>query len=109
MQQFWGASSKIFTASNFFYVATQVQWNPKRNLYFNVGANYLDLEYPMTWFNEKHDLKADEHKNRFGVMALGSYQTLIGPISVGVAKDQYLDGVVGFFNLGFYLNPQTQE
>lgn len=109
VQQFWGAENKIFSASNFFYAASQIQWNPLHNVYFNLGVNYLDLEYPMAWFNMVGNVEKELHPKRFGVMAAGSYQTIIGPISIGVSKDQYLSGVVGFFNIGFYLNPQTQE
>lgn len=108
VQQFWGADSKIFSATNFFYASTQIQWNPKHNIYFNAGVNYLDLQFPASWVNNDITLDTEEHKRRFGFMATASYQSIIGPITLGAAKDQYLDGVVGFLNIGFYLNPQTQ-
>ena len=100
VQEFWGAENKIFTTSNFFYAATQIQWNPKHNLYLNTGINYLDMEYPMSWLKDDILIDTGERPRRFGVMVSGSYQTIIGPITIGVAKDQYLDGVVGFFNIG---------
>lgn len=86
-----------------------MQWNPKHNVYFNMGVNYLDLQYPASWVHKDITVDAEERKRRFGFMASASYQTIIGPLTLGAAKDQYLDGFVGFFNIGFYLNPQTQK
>lgn len=101
VQPFWGLDSKYISASNFLYASGQIQWNPKSNLYFNLGLNYLDLEHPMTWINEDIDIAEEYHKKQFGAMLSGSYNSLIGPITLGVSKGQYNKGLKGFISIGF--------
>ncbi|MGJ5642524.1 patatin-like phospholipase family protein [Formosa sp. S-31] len=101
VQPFWGIESKYVSAANFMYASAQLQWNPLSKIYFNLGVNYLDLEHPMKWIHEDIVIADESHKNQFGAMLTGSYNSFIGPISIGISKGQYTSGVKGFISIGF--------
>lgn len=79
VQPFWGIDSKYISSSNFLYASGQFQWNPKSNIYFNLGLNYLDIEYPMSWINDHITIEDNTKKRQFGAMVSGSYNSIFGP------------------------------
>ena len=104
-QTYPGASSKRFDNLNFFYLNLGLQWEIISKLYFNVAADYIDSEYPMKLlYNDVHTSDFGAYKRRLGFFGMLSYNSLIGPVSVGVGKDQYLNDVNVFFSLGYYIN-----
>jgi NTE family protein len=104
-QTYPGASSKRFNNLNFFYLSVGLQWEIISRLYFNVTADYLDSEYPMKLlYRDVYTSNFGAYKRRLGFAGLLSYNSIIGPVSVGIGKDQYLDEVNFFFSLGYYIN-----
>jgi len=106
-QHYTGAADKRFNNLNYFYLNLGIQWELISNMFLNITAEYIDSEYPMKWIYSnavRNDFGA--YKRRMGFSGMISYRSIIGPISIGVAKDQYFSGVNGFFSLGYYINRQ---
>lgn len=104
-QEYNGAPSKRFNNMNYFYLNLGLQWEIFNKLYLNFTSEYIESEYPMKWLYKPavtNDFGA--YARRLSFSGMVSYNSVLGPVSVGVAKDQYLKGVQGFFSLGYYIN-----
>ena len=104
---FWGADVKRFTNTNYLYTGLELRWNFLSKLYISGLINYLDSEYPMKWvYSDLTPQDFGAYPRRLGLGALLSLNSPLGPISLGISKDQYLDDVHGFINIGFYFKDQ---
>ena len=103
-QAFAGARDKRFLNLNYFYGSLSLQWELVNSLYWAVKAEYLDSQYPMKWFYP--DVLEDDFEafpRRLGFASTLSYNSLVGPLTVGVGKDQYLEDYNFFASIGFYI------
>lgn len=99
-----GTPSKRFSVLNFSAINIGLQYEPINNLFLSAKVDYLESEYPMKWIdNEIFTENIGAHPRRLGFSGKLSYSSIIGPIEVGIGKDQYLKGVHGFFGFGYYI------
>ncbi len=97
-------SAKRFDILNVATASAALQWEFYKNIYFTAKTDYLESQYPMKWIDKDmliEDIGA--YPRRLGFSGKLSYNSMIGPISLGVGKDQYLKGVHVFFGFGYYL------
>ncbi|MCB0506365.1 MAG: patatin-like phospholipase family protein [Cyclobacteriaceae bacterium] len=95
---------KRFEALNYSYASLALQWEFMKNFYFTGRADYLESEYPMKWIDTAvYTADIGAYPRRLGFSGKLSYNSLIGPIEIGIGKDQYLKDVHGFFGLGYYI------
>jgi NTE family protein len=101
--EYLGVGTKEFGAANYFYGKIGLQYELKRNLFFSALFNYLDTEYPVTWFYANADIsKLGDRYRRFGYGAMLGYKSVIGPIIIGIAKDHYRSGWKAALAIGFF-------
>ncbi len=97
-------ATKRFEALNMSAVSVGFQWELRKDIYLAGTIDYLESEYPMKWIDTSmFTANIGSHPRRFGFSAKVSYDSMIGPITLGIGKDQYLKGVHGFFGFGYYL------
>jgi NTE family protein len=97
--------AKRFDVLNLATVSAGLQWEIKKNIYLTGNVDYLESQYPMKWIDSRiFTGNIGAFPRRLGFSGKVSYNSLIGPITLGVGKDQYLNGVHGFFGFGYYLN-----
>jgi NTE family protein len=96
--------SKRFSVLNFSAINVGLQLETIKNLFLSAKVDYLESEYPMKWIDK--DIFTENigaYPRRFGFSAKLSYSSIIGPVEIGIGKDQYLNGVHGFFGFGYYI------
>ncbi len=97
-------TSKRFDVVNLATMSAGFQWTIRKDIYFTGNVDYLESEYPMKWIDTSiYTSDIGAYPRRFGFSGKLSYSSIIGPITVGIGKDQYLKGVHGFFGFGYYL------
>ena len=95
---------KRFSNINFSAVNVGIQYEFLRNTYFTGKVIYLESEYPMKWLAPGiNTYNFGAYPRRMGFVGKLSYNSLMGPIEIGIGKDQYLQGVNVFFGLGYYI------
>ncbi len=96
--------AKRFDVLNMATASIAFQWEFYKDLYFNAKVDYLESQYPMKWIDKDMLIEnIGAYPRRLGFSGKLSYNSMIGPISLGVGKDQYLNGVNVFFGFGYYL------
>lgn len=96
--------TKRFDVLNFSALSAAIQWEFKKNFYITAKVDYLESEYPMKWVNRGiFTENIGAFPRRLGFSSQLSYNSLIGPIELGIGKDQYLKGVHAYFGFGYYL------
>ena len=104
-QRYLGSVDKRFSNLDYFLFDLGLQWEIISSLYLNLIVNYIDSEYPMKWFyNDVLTENFGAYKRRFGYGGTISYNTFIGPLTFGIAKDQYFSDVNLFFSIGYFIN-----
>ncbi len=104
VQAYEATPAKRFDAMNLATASTFLQWEPFKNVYLTGRVDYLESRYPMQWFDSEILItNIGAYPRRLGFSAKVSYDSLIGPITLGIGKDQYLRGVNGFFGFGYYI------
>lgn len=104
MSPYWGSDVKRFDNHNYFYTGLELRWQIFSKVYLSGLINYIDSEYPMKWIYK--DVSVQDfgaYTRRLGYGASLSLNSALGPIAIAVAKDQHLDDILGFINIGFYL------
>ena len=57
----------------------------------------------MEWFVPTiHVEPFGAYDRRLGFSAKLSFDSIVGPLEIGIGKDQYIKGVHGFFGFGYY-------
>ena len=75
-----------------------------RNIFFTGKVTYLESQYPMSWLAPGiNTYNFGAYPRRLGFVGKLSYNSLMGPVEIGIGKDQYLQGVNVFFGLGYYI------
>ncbi|MCF6360842.1 MAG: patatin-like phospholipase family protein [Cyclobacteriaceae bacterium] len=96
--------AKRFDILNVATATAALQWEFHKDIYLTVKADYLESQYPMKWIDKSMLIEnIGAFPRRLGFSGKLSYDSMIGPISIGIGKDQYLSGVHGFFGFGYYL------
>ncbi len=96
--------SNRFSNLNYSALSLGLQWETIKSLYLTVFADYLESEYPMKWIGDGiaiSDIGA--YPRRIGFNAKLSYNSIVGPLEIGIGKDQYLKGAHVFFGFGYYI------
>lgn len=95
---------KRFEVLNYATASVGLQYELKKNMYVTLRSDYLESEYPMKWIDTAVFTKdIGAYPRRLGFSGKFSYNSLIGPIELGIGKDQYLKDVHVFFGLGYYI------
>lgn len=96
--------TKRFEVLNYSAINLALQWGLRKNIYLTAKIDYLESEYPMKWISSSILTEnIGSYPRRLGFSGKLSYNSLIGPIEIGIGKDQYLNGVHGFFGFGYYI------
>ena len=95
--------AKRFSNLNFSALSLALQWEIINNLYLTPQVDYLESRYPMEWFVPTiHVEPFGAYDRRLGFSAKLSFDSIVGPLEIGIGKDQYIKGVHGFFGFGYY-------
>ncbi|WP_109829999.1 patatin-like phospholipase family protein [Reichenbachiella versicolor] len=101
--QFLGAGALEYNAVNYSYFKIMFQYELFRSFYLQAIGNYLESEYPMNWINFDFDISNfGMRKRRVGYGIIAGYDTRLGPVLFGLAKDVDRSGWKAYFNVGFY-------
>lgn len=104
VQPYQATPAKRFSNLNFSAITLGLQWEMAPSFYLTTLVDYLESEYPMKWLvPDVHTEPFGAYDRRLGFSAKLSYNSLVGPLEIGVGKDQYLSGVHGFFGFGYYI------
>lgn len=96
--------AKRFDILNLATFSLALQWELKKDIYLTGKMDYLESQYPMKWVDSGMTLEnIGAYPRRLGFSLKASYDSMIGPISLGMGKDQYLNGVYAFFGFGYYI------
>ena len=96
-----------FEVLNFSAIALQLRWEFKKDFFLTGKLDYLESEYPMKLFNSNYiSENFDAYARRLGVGLRISYKSIVGPIEIGIAKDQYFKDAHVYFGFGYYLKNQ---
>lgn len=95
---------KRFSVLNYSAITVGLQLETINNLFLSARVDYLESEYPMQWIDKDiYTANIGAYPRRMGFSGKISYSSIVGPIEVGIGKDQYLKGVHGFFGFGYYI------
>jgi len=102
-QEYWGVNDLEFISSNYSYGKLGLQYNFIGKWYLSGLINYIDSEYPMSWLYPEFEQMPFGGKDRRwgGGFSLG-LETVLGPISLSIAKDEYRDEFTSNLAMGFY-------
>jgi NTE family protein len=96
--------SNRFSNLNFASLGLGLQFETFNNLFFTAFTDYLESEYPMKWIDTAiYTSDIGAYPRRLGFNFKLSYNTIVGPLEIGVGKDQYLSGAHFFFGFGCYI------
>ena len=104
VQRYEATPTKRFNVLNYAAVSVGLQYEMIKSLYLTAKVDYLESEYPMKWIDTAiYTENIGAYPRRLGFNAKLSYSSIVGPIEIGIGKDQYLTGVHGFFSFGYYI------
>jgi len=104
VQKYEATPTKRFNVLNYSAISVGLQYEMIRSLYLTAKVDYLESEYPMKWIDQSiYTANIGAYARRLGFNAKLSYNSIIGPVEIGIGKDQYLSGVHGFFSFGYYI------
>lgn len=89
---------------NFVKVGAEFQWIPVKKIYLRAGANWLGYskQYPLDSSDWSKNIFNDQRY--FGYGADLSYNSILGPISVGISSNNVDKKVRTYISIGFSLN-----
>jgi len=97
----WGLNYAEVTTPNFLNIGANFQWIPIKKIYLRAGANWLGYSDYISISDDRFPNQIFQDENFIGYGADISYQSILGPITVGISSNSN-DGVVrGYFSLGF--------
>jgi NTE family protein len=104
VQQYEATPGKRFNVLNYSALSAGLQYEMIKDVFLTAKVDYLESEYPMKWLSrEIYTENIGAYARRMGFNAKLSYYSIVGPIELGIGKDQYLEGVNGFFSFGYYI------
>jgi hypothetical protein len=100
--EFLGAYQREYYSQNALYLAGGIQYEPFKKVFITGLFNYVDVEYPSKWFKSFDFEDLDGLNRRYGYTVSVAYNSLIGPVSLAMARD--LDRSLWLWNLnvGYY-------
>jgi NTE family protein len=104
VQRYEATPTKRFNVLNYAALSVGLQFEMLKSFYLTTKVDYLDSEYPMKWIDQSiYTENIGAYPRRLGFNAKLSYNSIVGPVEIGIGKDQYLSGVHGFFSFGYYI------
>ena len=101
---FWGLNYAEVQSPNFAKVGMEAQYIPIKKIYLRAGANYLGFSETFA-INERDFFdKLFQTESFFGFGTDITYQSIIGPITVGVSSNSSDKKLRSYFSLGFSFN-----
>ncbi|MDG1277622.1 MAG: patatin-like phospholipase family protein [Algoriphagus sp.] len=99
--RFWGLNYAEVTAANFLKMGLDIQVVPLKKIFLRGGMNWLGFSdyVPLDDSDLRSKIFQDEQYFGYGVDL--SYQSLIGPITIGVTSNSKDNQIRGYFSLGF--------
>lgn len=100
--EFYGAGIKEFFLANYFYGRFGLQYELKRNLFIQTSINMVTTKFPVTFlYPQANTGTMNGMASRFGYGVSIGMRSVIGPISLAVAKDNDRNGVKASLIIGF--------
>ncbi len=101
--EFWGANKYEFQLTSFYKGVFGVRYELLSNVYLTGALNYLETEYPMDLFGgDWFDLAQAAGKDRrLGWFLNATLDTILGPISFGIAQDFNQKKLHAYLTLGY--------
>ena len=104
VQRYEATPTKRFNVLNYSAFSVGLRYEMIKSLYLTAKVDYLESEYPMKWIDQSiYTENFGAYPRRLGFNAKLSYNSIVGPVEIGIGKDQYLTGVHGFFSFGYYI------
>ncbi len=100
--EFLGAYQREYYSQNLLYVAAGLQYEPVKKIFITGMVNYVDVEYPAKWFGMRNFNDLDSVNRRYGFGLSVGYNSIIGPVSLAMAKDFNRKLYLWNFSVGYY-------
>lgn len=102
--RFWGLNYAEVSTPNFIKAGVDLQFVPVKKIYLRAGADWMGYskQYPISEENWPDKILQDDYY--FGYGADLSYQSILGPITVGVSSNSTDRRLRTYFSIGFSLN-----
>ncbi|MBN7817078.1 patatin-like phospholipase family protein [Algoriphagus pacificus] len=101
---FWGLNYAEVQSPNFAKLGMSAQFIPLKKIYLRAGANYLGFSDTFALNDEEFFDKLFQTDSFFGFGTDITYQSIIGPITVGVSSNSSDKKLRSYFSLGFSFN-----
>lgn len=98
---FWGLNYGEVTTPNFLKLGVGFQFIPLKKIYLRAGANYLAYSDYVPLDDSDFADRVFQDESLFGYGLDLSYQSIVGPITVGVSSNSSDSKLRGYFSLGF--------
>ena len=100
---FWGADKYEFKLSSFYRGAGGIRYAMFKSLFLTGAVNYLETKYPMAWMGDDFFdiIPATGKDRRLGWFLNVTLNTLVGPLSFGVANEFGRQNFHHYLSLGF--------
>jgi len=99
--RFWGLNYAEVTAANFVKVGLDLQVIPIKKIYLRGGLNWLGFSDYVALDDPDFRSEIFQTNHYLGYGLDLSYQSIIGPITIGVTSNSKDNAVRGFFSIGY--------
>jgi len=101
--EFWGAEKYEFILTSFYRGAGGVRYEMFNKFYLTGALNFLETKYPMDWLGNDffNQSQAAGEDRRFGWFLNATLNTIVGPLSFGIANDFNRSKIHTYLSLGF--------
>jgi len=101
--EFWGAEKYEFQLTSFYRGVGGVRYEIFKKFFLTGALNFLETKYPMDWLGDEFfDIaQAAGEDRRLGWFVNATLNTIVGPLSFGVANDFNRNKFHTYLSLGF--------
>ncbi|MHA7130119.1 patatin-like phospholipase family protein [Algoriphagus namhaensis] len=97
----WGLNYGELATPNFLKVGAGFQFIPIKKIYLRTGANWIGASDFVSIEDKNFPEQIFQDRSMVGFGLDVSYQSIIGPITIGVSSNTEDNAVRGYFSLGF--------
>lgn len=101
--EYMGVGPKEYQLSSYIFGRIGLQFEILNNLFLQGHLSYIDSEYPSRWLNPSRTPdKLINYYRRYSYALTLGYNSIIGPIQLGIAKDNYRKDYHASLIIGFF-------
>jgi len=100
---YWGGHKYEFGLTSVYIATVMARMEPWHSVFFTAGLNYLETKYPMAWIDEEYFdiLPAGDRDRRLGFYFEAAYESIAGPLRIGIAGDVNRSKLFPFVSIGY--------